>query len=926
LVSHVPVRGSNVIDEVSVVYNFTNATDRNTNQRLVWELCPTGAPYINTTLPGNRGSIVDRNRVLTQQLFHFLNRDIPYADTDTFYKVAQPYLQLVLTFSASQGMFSIGLDVLLDRLHDRLVDQPESMPLLTSVPLFQYVFSVKNTELCLKVNDMVLPVRLPEEVDLENVLSNTPLFAHQAVGSQWILEVEGRVATGEPQGFLTHWMPVENDLMDWDATTCTLVPHVQERPRTVELYSKGGMIGDGIGSGKTLQMLHAIVKDLDTLRTRGAAGGAAGVPGALETQATLVVCGKQLAEQWKQQVMEHFPGNRLNIVVLTNKVQHDQLTYESLLQADIVIVTMSFLCGEYYRTQFLKQRINNNIAPMQVYVNYLNTLWPTTTPPGLRRKPVLEHITFRRVVLDEADMYLHKLPYADPNLLGLAYNNRVSAACKVNSSRKTEPFIYVHCLKSRFRWVMTSTADFRDVNQKAAFVTFLQLETRFLPMDHQPGHSSHSSHSSSEHGSAIRLTAPRAWTPHQALSLDTAMQGPSVTEQWLMKQAFTRHLLLARSQEFVFNSMALPDLETSVLWIDYTELEKTLVKAALELPHNLDGQQALLNYQRQVHAFPLLAQQQLHGGGGGGDGSPGTLSRPMTVQEARDALLVCQRQRLLFLETCLEAVNGTLEELEQAQQATPASLQGMMNLRHSQLVTERSSTQSQMEALHRSMQYIEASLASTDPCAICFEGVCNMLTLCGHRFCRPCLQQALQTVPKCPICRAGVTLQSCIVTVNAPEEKKETEEERYGSRFCALLHYIRTTRADDPSSQFVVFSEWAEELQKQQQLLSKYYRCAQIKGNTAVCQSHVTQFQHKEIDVLFLSLQSMASGLNLMVANHVVILTPLGAPYDRADQVERQAIGRCHRVGQTRVVHVRHILVRNSLEENIYYDRVRGAQ
>ena len=65
----------------------------------------------------------------------------------------------------------------------------------------------------------------------------------------------------------------------------------------------------------------------------------------------------------------------------------------------------------------------------------------------------------------------------------------------------------------------------------------------------------------------------------------------------------------------------------------------------------------------------------------------------------------------------------------------------------------------------------------------------------------------------------------------------------------------------------------------------------------------------------------MASGLHLANANHVIILTPLGAPFDRAEQVERQAIGRCHRIGQTKAVHVRHMLVRNSLEEDIWRAR-----
>ena len=92
------------------------------------------------------------------------------------------------------------------------------------------------------------------------------------------------------------------------------------------------------------------------------------------------------------------------------------------------------------------------------------------------------------------------------------------------------------------------------------------------------------------------------------------------------------------------------------------------------------------------------------------------------------------------------------------------------------------------------------------------------------------------------------------------------------------------------------------------------------------CQNHVKQFQEGTLDVLFLSLQSMASGLHLVRANHVIILTPLGAPYDRADQIERQAIGRCHRIGQTKPVHVKHFIVKGTLEETIYRERNLGQQ
>lgn len=47
-------------------------------------------------------------------------------------------------------------------------------------------------------------------------------------------------------------------------------------------------------------------------------------------------------------------------------------------------------------------------------------------------------------------------------------------------------------------------------------------------------------------------------------------------------------------------------------------------------------------------------------------------------------------------------------------------------------------------------------------CPICLENVRNhspVSTNCGHIFCKNCLQQALQTVKKCPMCKKNTTLK-----------------------------------------------------------------------------------------------------------------------------------------------------------------------
>lgn len=64
--------------------------------------------------------------------------------------------------------------------------------------------------------------------------------------------------------------------------------------------------------------------------------------------------------------------------------------------------------------------------------------------------------------------------------------------------------------------------------------------------------------------------------------------------------------------------------------------------------------------------------------------------------------------------------------------------------------------------------------------------------------------------------------------------------------------------------------------------------------------------------VLLVSLKAGNSGLNLTAASQVIILDPFWNPY-----VEEQAVGRVHRIGQRKPVHVHRILVPDTVEDRI---------
>ncbi|KAG8694079.1 hypothetical protein FRC08_008724 [Ceratobasidium sp. 394] len=66
-----------------------------------------------------------------------------------------------------------------------------------------------------------------------------------------------------------------------------------------------------------------------------------------------------------------------------------------------------------------------------------------------------------------------------------------------------------------------------------------------------------------------------------------------------------------------------------------------------------------------------------------------------------------------------------------------------------------------------------------------------------------------------------------------------------------------------------------------------------------------------------------ASGANLTTANHAIFLSPLLTTSPHIyDACETQAIGRVRRYGQTKLVHVWRFLTVDSIDTEIYEDRV----
>ncbi|PRP86023.1 SNF2 superfamily RAD5 protein [Planoprotostelium fungivorum] len=212
-----------------------------------------------------------------------------------------------------------------------------------------------------------------------------------------------------------------------------------------------------------------------------------------------------------------------------------------------------------------------------------------------------------------------------------------------------------------------------------------------------------------------------------------------------------------------------------------------------------------------------------------------------------------------------------------------------------------------------------------ETCAECVEPVDNaMVTLCGHIFCKSCLEPALQMSPSCPICRRNLNVTSDVISVAKPNSRKKEKSLKEtidmsnwmtSSKIDALLQEL-TQLPEESCIKSIVFSQWTSMLDLCEISLAKVgIRFVRLDGGMSQAQRDASVKQYREdprVRVFLISMKAGGLGLNLVTGSNVYLLDPWWNPAS-----EDQAIDRVHRLGQTRPVHVTRFIIKDSIEERI---------
>uniref|UniRef100_V5EYQ5 Uncharacterized protein n=2 Tax=Kalmanozyma brasiliensis (strain GHG001) TaxID=1365824 RepID=V5EYQ5_KALBG len=136
---------------------------------------------------------------------------------------------------------------------------------------------------------------------------------------------------------------------------------------------------------------------------------------------------------------------------------------------------------------------------------------------------------------------------------------------------------------------------------------------------------------------------------------------------------------------------------------------------------------------------------------------------------------------------------------------------------------------------------------------------------------------------------------------------------RFGSKIDHVTKHVRLI-IDRTGEKSIIFSSFSKGLDViAQSLTANGIRFVRITGQGKSASEAAHLFRSKtDVHVMLLHSEAQSAGLNLIAASHIHILEPL-----LNTSIELQAIGRVHRIGQTKETHIWCYYVKDTVEERI---------
>lgn len=219
----------------------------------------------------------------------------------------------------------------------------------------------------------------------------------------------------------------------------------------------------------------------------------------------------------------------------------------------------------------------------------------------------------------------------------------------------------------------------------------------------------------------------------------------------------------------------------------------------------------------------------------------------------------------------------------------------------------------------KQLKYYNESKSIEEECPICLDANANYIAdPCGHKYCKLCWGRLQKhNIYKCPCCREFIDNVKLINSIDENDENKEIKQDIdildsvKISKICELVRSI-IKKGD----KVVIVSQWVQMLNliKENTLFDKI-KYITLQGNRSIEErtSSINIFEKDDdVKVCFLSMTSSAEGINLVAANHLILVDSW---WNQSQMV--QVMNRVHRIGQIKNVNIYKLQMKDSIEDKI---------
>jgi len=767
----------------------------------------------------------------------------------------------------------------------------------------------------------------PKEVTLK-------LYDHQKATVKWMIDKETSKAT-TIQYNMNDEVIMNNIYYDNYNQKFDLVKN-----RKQLTFSGGGLI-DEVGNGKTIQMISLCIlnppQKIDYVRQEDKSK--------LFSRASLVIAPIHLVKQWENEISKHTSlATTGKIYLIQTKRDFDKHTYQQFLDADLVIVSNSFFKNEHY-TKIWSEKIStvksfykaewSNTDKQQVKSLFtkMGTDLTSSLIDNLKKTNCLiQLIHWNRLIVDEFhEIYSNK-----------EYNYMANILPYIASTHRWivtgTPFINENSLYNSFNFLVNfKNEDGILVLRNASLVDYLSL---------------HCFRRNTKDSVKLEHTIPPLqevvkWLKFSAterMMYNAYLANPNNNKYDVFLRQLCCHPQLAEETKLALsNCKTLEDIEKTMTSHYENEAKTATTKVAtvekrlkrannrLILVKNNNKKRQLVKIKKELNIkVNKEEEEELDNIDNIKLEDDANINEEPIILIELDGLTMLKELKVKIADytPLLKKINEDNLTIINQQDVIKDVIQKLA-LAKKELEGKQATLMfftNVIEKLRATSTTSTSTSSNKEDCGICLGEINEEdvgVTKCGHIFCYECLKLTVSKFYNCPYCKKKLDMKDIFMLsyekkkkiLNKDEQKKEDLINEIGTKLANLIYYLKESQEHT-----IIFSQWPDLLLRTRETLKENNIPSVLcKGNCYLRGVAISEFNNNDkIKVIMLSSDNAASGTNLTKASQIIFIDPIYGEYKHRKDQEMQAIGRAHRLGQTKSIKIVRFVIKDSVEEDIF--------